>query len=59
MLIKKTSPCLDSVIIYQNQHVELTLKLCFVHYVYIYMPDLTAENLFGAPYICIYVYVYI
>ena len=24
-----TSPCLDSVIIYQNQHVELTLKICF------------------------------
>ena len=28
-------PCHDSVIIYQNQHVELTLKLCFFHYIYI------------------------
>ena len=36
MLTKKTSPCLDSVSIYQNQHVELTLKLCLLHHIYIY-----------------------
>ena len=33
----KTSPCLDSVIIYQNQHVDLTLNLCFSHHLYIYI----------------------
>ena len=33
-LIKKTSPCFDSVIIYQNQHVDLTIKLCFFHHIY-------------------------
>ena len=27
---------INSDIIYQNQHVELTLRLCFVHHVYIY-----------------------
>ena len=38
MLIIKTSPCLDSVIIiYQNQHVELTLKLYIYIYIYIYI----------------------
>ena len=37
IIIIKTSPCLDSVIIYQNQHVELTLKLCFFHHIYIYI----------------------
>ena len=42
----KTLPCLDSVIIYQNQHVELTLKLrCFHHiYTYIYIYILIRSN---------------
>ena len=31
------SPCHDSVIIYQNQHVELTLRLCFFRHIYIYI----------------------
>ena len=35
-----TSACLDYVIIYQNQHEELTQKLCFNHYVYIYVPTI-------------------
>ena len=30
----KTSPCLDSVIIDHNQHVEQTLKLCFFHHIF-------------------------
>ena len=36
--IYKTSPCHDSVIIYQNQHVELTLHyVLFTTYIYIYL----------------------
>ena len=40
---KKTSLCHDSVNIYQNQHVELTLRLCFVHHIYIYVRNMHIE----------------
>ena len=46
-LIKKTSPCHDSVIIYQNQHVEQTLSYVLLTtyiYIYIYIYLLTAST---------------